>query len=147
MTLPFSTIGMLKFKDERVHYRNSEAKELIFRLFTHFLLQPPWGQYEPGHNISNKSAHVPSVDSDQSAHSFSLISVLAEHSVDTQWSKASSGGQRRLWSDCAKAQADLSLRWAHMQSCNKYCAPAPAPVWYWPKQLYVWQVFIKSSTV
>ena len=26
---------------------------------------------------------------------------------------------RRLWSDCADAQADLSLRWAHMHSCRK----------------------------
>ena len=26
---------------------------------------------------------------------------------------------RRLRSDCADAQADLSIRWAHMQSCRK----------------------------
>ena len=31
---------------------------------------------------------------------------------------------RRLWSDCADAQADLSLRWARMQYCRKWCAPA-----------------------
>ena len=29
-------------------------------------------------------------------------------------SKVSSCRQRRLWSDCADARADLSLRWAHM---------------------------------
>ena len=28
---------------------------------------------------------------------------------------------RRFWSDCADAQADLSLRWAHIQSCEKGC--------------------------
>ena len=31
---------------------------------------------------------------------------------------------RRLWSDCADAQADLSLRWTHVQSSKAYCAPA-----------------------
>ena len=30
----------------------------------------------------------------------------------------------RLWSDCADAQADLSLRLVCMQSCRKRCAPA-----------------------
>ena len=30
---------------------------------------------------------------------------------------ASSCGQRKLWSDCADALADLSLRWAHMSFC------------------------------
>ena len=28
------------------------------------------------------------------------------------------------WSDCVDAQADLTLRWAHMQSCRKCCGPA-----------------------
>ena len=31
---------------------------------------------------------------------------------------------RKFRSDCADAQADLSLRWAHMHSCRKCCAPA-----------------------
>ena len=31
---------------------------------------------------------------------------------------------RRLQSGCANAQADLSLRRAHVQSCRKCCAPA-----------------------
>ena len=31
--------------------------------------------------------------------------------------KLSLSGQRRLWSDWADAQADLSLRWAHMPFC------------------------------
>ena len=34
--------------------------------------------------------------------------------LDSEWCQVSSCGQRRLWSDCADAQADLSLRWAHM---------------------------------
>ena len=61
--------------------------------------------------------------SDQPAHPHSLIKIIA-HSVSSQGPKASSGGQRRLWSDCADAQADLSLRWAHIQYSRKCCAPA-----------------------
>ena len=53
-----------------------------------------------------------------------MIRDLAGGSVSSQGSQASSGGQRRLWSDCADAQSDLSLRCAHMQSCRKYCGPA-----------------------
>ena len=34
--------------------------------------------------------------------------------LDSQVCKVSSCGQRKLWSDCAIAQADLSLRWAYM---------------------------------
>ena len=40
-----------------------------------------------------------------------------------QKSKVYSGGQRILRSACAVTQADLSLRWAHMQSYRKCCAP------------------------
>ena len=32
--------------------------------------------------------------------------------------------QRRLLSDCAYAQSDKSLRWAHMQYCRKCCVSA-----------------------
>ena len=52
--------------------------------------------------------------SDQPAHSRSLLRILAWHSVDSEESKVSSCGQRRLWSDCADAQSDLSLRWVQM---------------------------------
>ena len=45
---------------------------------------------------------------DQPAHSRRLTRVSAGHYVDSQGSKASSGWQRRLWSDCANAQADQS---------------------------------------
>ena len=46
------------------------------------------------------------------------------HYVGSQGSKASSGGQRRLCSACAEAQADLILRCAHMQTYRKCCVPA-----------------------
>ena len=57
---------------------------------------------------------APSEDSDQPALSRSLIRIFTRRYLDSQWCKVSSCGQRRLWSDCADAQADLSLRWALM---------------------------------
>ena len=54
-----------------------------------------------------------SEDSDQPAHSRSLIRRFTGCILDSKC-KVSSCGQRRLRSDCTDAQADLSLRWAHM---------------------------------
>ena len=66
--------------------------------------------YEPPHDKTNKMARAPNEDSDQPGPS--LISAFAAWrklgSLATQMS-----AQRRLWSDWADAQADLSLRWAH----------------------------------
>ena len=66
--------------------------------------------YELEHSISCKIACTTSEISDQSAHPQRLIRVfvafmsLATHSADVQ--------------------ADLSLRWSHMQCCRKRCEPA-----------------------
>ena len=49
--------------------------------------------------------------------------VFAGHSVGSLRFKASSDGQRRRWSDVADAQADLSHRWAYIQSCSKCYVP------------------------
>ena len=51
---------------------------------------------------------------DQPGHPPNLIIVFDVRSVGRQGPKLSSCGQRKLWSDWADAQADLSLRWAHM---------------------------------
>ena len=56
---------------------------------------------------------APSEDSDQTAHSRSLIRIFTGRILDRQGCKVSSCGQRRLWSDCKDAQAELSLRWTH----------------------------------
>ena len=47
----------------------------------------------------------------------SLIRVFTVCSMGSYGPKLSSSGQRRLWSDLADAQADLSLHWAHMPFC------------------------------
>ena len=56
---------------------------------------------------------APSEDSDQPGHPPSLIRVFAVRLMGSLGPKLSSCEQRRLWSDWADAQADLSLSWAH----------------------------------
>ena len=70
----------------------------------------------PPHDKTNKLA-APSEDSDQHGHSPSLIRVFTVRSVDSLRPKFSSCGQQRICSVLADAQADLSLRWAHMPFC------------------------------
>ena len=62
---------------------------------------------------NQQTGFAPSDDLDQPGHPPSLIRVFAVHSIGSLGPKVSSCGQRRLWSDWADAQADLSLRWAH----------------------------------
>ena len=77
--------------------------------------------FEPPHDKTNKMACAPSENSDQSGHPPSLIS-LGIHPVWSVFAVRMKkawvlsyplSAQRRLWSDWADAQADLSLRWAH----------------------------------
>ena len=69
---------------------------------------------EPPHDKTDKMACVPSEDSDQPGHPPSLIRVFAVHMKKPWVLSYPLSAQRRLWSDWAGAQADLSLRWAHM---------------------------------
>ena len=64
------------------------------------------------HNILLACAF--SEDSDQTAHLRSLIRIFTGRNLDSRGYKVSSCGQRRLCSDCAEAQTDLNLHWAHM---------------------------------
>ena len=73
--------------------------------------------FEPPRDKTNKLTCAPSEDSDQPGHPPSLIRVFAVRSMGSKGPKLSSCGQRRLWSDWADAQADLSPCWAHMQFC------------------------------
>ena len=56
---------------------------------------------------------APSEDSGQPGHLPSLIRVFAVRMKKTWILSYPLGAQRRLWSDWADAQADLSLRWKH----------------------------------
>ena len=110
-----------KQKKKKKKKKNSLKWRLFFDMFVN---TRGVFKIKPGHSISHKIVWAPNEDSNQHAHQYSLIKVFAGHSLGSLWSKASVGGRRRLRSDCANAQADLSLRWAHRQFCNKYCAPA-----------------------
>ena len=72
---------------------------------------------EPPHDKTNKMACAPSEDSNQTGHSHSLIRVFAVHMKKAWALSYPLSAQRRLWSDWADAQIDLSLRWAHMPFC------------------------------
>ena len=71
-------------------------------------------RFEPQRQKTYLRTCAPSEDSDQPAHSRSLIRTFTRRILDSQGCKVSSWGRRILWSYCAHAQADLSLRWAHM---------------------------------
>ena len=62
----------------------------------------------------NKMACAPSEDSDQPGHPPSLIRIFAVRMKKAWVLGYPLSTQHRLWSDWADAQADLSLRWAHM---------------------------------
>ena len=70
-----------------------------------------------GARKTNKMTCAPSIDSDQPGHPPSRTSVFAMRLINRQRCKLSSCGQRRLWSDWADTQADLSLSWAHRSFC------------------------------
>ena len=61
---------------------------------------------------------APNEDSNQPAHPRSLIRVFVVHKKILWILGYPKRAQRRFWSDCANAQADLNLRWAHMCECT-----------------------------
>ena len=61
-----------------------------------------------------------SVDSEQPVHPPSMERVPSCPFLDSPRSIEGTCDQRRLWSDCADAQADLSLRWPHKSYC-RFC--------------------------
>ena len=69
------------------------------------------------HDKTNRMACAPSKDSDQPGHLPSLIRVFAVRMKKAWVLSYPLSTQRRLWSAWASAQADLSLRWAHMPFC------------------------------
>ena len=85
---------------------------------------------EPPHDKTNKMVCAPSEDSDQPGHPPSLIRVFAVRIKKAWVLSYPLSAQRRLWSDWADAQVDLSLRWAHMPFCW-FCHVASQTVPYW----------------
>ena len=97
-----------------------------------FLRTTMLSQHKPTHDKTNKTTVRPAKTqislgicpvwsesslSDQPGHLPSLISVFAV-CIKKAWVLSYPfSGQRRLWSDWADAQSDLSLRWAHRSFC------------------------------
>ena len=73
--------------------------------------------YEPPHDKTNKLACAPSEDSDQPGHPISLIRIFTVRMKKAWVFSYPLSAQRRLWSDWADAQADLSLRRGNMPFC------------------------------
>ena len=63
---------------------------------------------------------VTSKDSDKPVHPPSLAKVLVYLFLDSLKAVEGTRYQRRLWSNCANVQADLSLRWSHKSYCRFY---------------------------
>ena len=76
--------------------------------------------FEPAHDKTYKMACAPSEHSDKPGHPPSLIRVFAVRMKKVWVPRYPLSAQRRLWSDWAEAQADLSLRWAHKPFC-RFC--------------------------
>ena len=66
-------------------------------------------RFEPPHDKTNKMACAPSKDSDPPGHPPSLIRVFAVRMKKAWVLSYSLSAQRRLWSDLADAQVDLSF--------------------------------------
>ena len=62
---------------------------------------------------NQQSECAPSEDSDQPGHPLSLIRVFAVRMKKPWVLSYPLSAQRRLWSDWADVQVELSLRWAH----------------------------------
>ena len=72
------------------------------------------GLTESPHDKINKMECAPSEGSDQSGHSPSLIRVFTARKKKAWLPSQPLSVQRRFWPGWANAQADLSLRWAHI---------------------------------
>ena len=71
----------------------------------------------PPHGKTNKITCAASEDSVQPGHPPSLIRRFAVRMTKAWVLSYQLSAQRRLWSDCADVQADLSLRCVHMSFC------------------------------
>ena len=76
--------------------------------------------FEPMHDKTYNKICVTRKDSDQPVHPPSMVRGLVFSSLKSPESVESTCDQRRFWSDCADAQADLSLRWSHKTHC-RFC--------------------------
>ena len=70
--------------------------------------------YEPANYTTYDKTCMTIKDSDQPVHRPCMARFLVHPSLDRSEAVEGTCDQRRLWSDCADAQADLRLRWSHI---------------------------------
>ena len=75
---------------------------------------------EPLHDKTYNKTCISSKDSDQPVHSPSMARVLIYPSLGSPMAIEGTCNQRRLRSDCANVQVDLSLHWSHKSYC-RFC--------------------------
>ena len=76
--------------------------------------------FKPAHDKTYTKTCVTIKDSEQSVHPSSMARILFYPSLNILEAVEETCDQRRLWSDCADAQADQSLRWSH-KSYYRFC--------------------------
>ena len=80
--------------------------------------------YESACEKTYNKTCMTSKELDQPANPPSMARVFVHSSFDSVEAVEGTCDQRRLRSDCADAQADLSLRWSHKSYCRFYRALA-----------------------
>ena len=97
------------FLVQRRHYNEIFGKKNAVNLVA-------WLTFEPAHD-KTYNWHVRPAKADQPGHPPRLIRVFAVR-IETAWVLSYPlSAHRKLWSNLADAQADLSLRWTHMPFC------------------------------
>ena len=99
-----ATLGQRMTKPTKWHVRPAKTQ-------TSLCIRSHFG---PAHDKTYKMVRAPSEESDQTGHPPSLIRVFVVRMKKVWFLSDPLGAQRRLRSVWAEAQADLSLRWAHM---------------------------------
>ena len=106
-----------------VWFENNDYTRLITHMQIYamvFEVVSIW-QLSRGMTKTNKMIYAPSEDWDQPEHPPSLIRVCAVRLKQNWIQSYPLRAQRRLWSDCVDAQADLSLCWAQRSFCCCCC--------------------------
>ena len=96
------------------HFVGFVTRRLIFLPLINGLTFDQLIRFEPHRDKTNKMACAPSEASDQPGHPPNLIRVFTVRLKKARILSYTLSAQRRLWSDWADAQADLSPRWAHI---------------------------------
>ena len=122
----FKVLGIAS-TDDTCHFAISWARSCLYQCVCKILSKYSkrfkissyghFSQTEQPHDKTNKVACAPSEASDQTGHPPSLIGVFTVHMKKAWILSYPLSAQRRLWSDWADAQADLSFCWAHMPLC------------------------------